>query len=113
MILIVTSFLRTLSPLSITDSCVTIQALCPTQATIPLQLRNTGLPLLQPPVALKVAKLGFKVGEVKVMEEQGRRDWAADKVTLTRGSATSDGPLLKLQPDLGGAGDSFWQIKGT
>ena len=92
-----------------TDSCVMIQAVCPTQATKPSRLRNAGRPRLQPPVASKVES---KVGEVKVMEEQRRRD-VADKVTLTRGSATSVTPLLKLQLDLGGTGESFRQIKGT
>ena len=86
-----------------------IQALCPTQATSPCLLRNTGRPLLQPPVASKVE---LRVEEVKLMEEQQRRDWV-DKVTLTKGSETRVAPFLKLQLDLGGTGEFFRETKGT
>ena len=78
----------------------------PTHKTRPWQLRKTRRPRLQLSVALNGVNVEFMLVELNVMEEHCSKDWS-DKVVLTKGSDSIVAPLLKLQPDFGGRGESL------
>ena len=57
-------------------------------------------------VALNGVNVELMLVELNVMLEHCRKDWS-DKVVLTKGSDSIVAPLLKLQPDFGGRGESL------